>query len=214
MNTELEHYKWMRKVVGYITILLPVLPILFGFIGKNNPPNWWHSISATYHTNANGVMVSMLAICGFTFCTYPGYDYRDRIINSLSGISLFGIIFVPCADPNLEITGPIGLFQLDASVSRWLHAVIALFLFITLFINIRFLFTKSSGEMTQGKKKRNLLYKITSYCIVPTSLIVLFAAFVFKSLPHWLVLVAEAIALIPCGIAWLVKGEAISALND
>ena len=34
MNTELEHYKWMRRVVGFITIALPILPILFGFIGK------------------------------------------------------------------------------------------------------------------------------------------------------------------------------------
>ena len=92
MNKELEHYKWMRRVMGISVILLPILPILAGLIGSYNPPNWWNSISATYHTNANGVMVSLLAISAFFFCTYPGYDWRDRVVNFLSGLSLFIII--------------------------------------------------------------------------------------------------------------------------
>lgn len=215
MNKELEHYKWMRRVMGISVILLPILPILAGLIGSYNPPNWWNSISATYHTNANGVMVSLLAISAFFFCTYPGYDWRDRVVNFLSGLSLFIIILFPCGDPNLELGGRIGLFDLTPKASANVHNITAFFLFATLFINVRFLFTLSNGEKTEEKEKRNLVYKIASYCIIPTAAIVIVLSIVWpNTFPHWFTLVAEALALIPCGFAWLVKGEAIKALND
>lgn len=213
MTTEINHYKWLRKSLGVLVMLLPVLPVLFGLLGQSNPPDWFTSISATYYTNSVGLISGIFAICGFFFISYPGYDLQDKIVNKISGFSLLIILLFPCADKALCIDYPIGLFQLPPEVSSIIHNTTALFLFGSLWYNIMFLFTKSNGEKTEKKKLRNLIYRISGFCIIPCAGICLLGCNL-GWFPHWFILLAEAIALIPCGISWLVKAEAIHYLND
>lgn len=212
MKVEINHYKWMKKVIGIMVILLPIVPILFGFIGQSNPVDWYTSISATYYTNSCGLMSGILAICSFFFFTYPGYDKRDKIVNKLSALFLLMILIFPCGDARLCLTQPVGLFQLQPSISGAIHNTSAICLFLTFWYNIGYLFTLSAGDLTEKKKKRNLIYKITSWCIL-----VGMAAFplcFLRILPHIFVLIGEIIILMPCGFSWLVKAEAIKKLND
>ena len=110
--------KVMRRIIGWIILTVPAVVILFGLIGKEtNPANWWNSISATYYTNSNALMVSLIAICAFFFCTYPGYSLGDRIVNRISGLGLFAILIFPCGDYNLPCPEKVGVFLLKKEIS-------------------------------------------------------------------------------------------------
>lgn len=210
-----QHNLIMRKVIGGIILSIPYIVILVGLIGShfgNNPDNWWHSISATYYTNANAVMVSLIAIASFFFCTYPGYSKIDRILNIITGVCLFLVLLFPCGDSNLTLPDRVGLLQLTPNVSQWMHMPSANIAFLAFAINIRILFTKTSGEMTNKKKIRNIIYKICSYVIILCG--IPFALGNSYICPHWFILMSEAIALTMCGIAWLIKGETFKILND
>ena len=72
-----------------------------------------------------------------------------------------------------------------------------------------FLFTKSSGQMTPEKKKRNLIYKVCGIGMVGSFILLIpFNIFDVK-IGTWIV---EAIALTFFGISWLTKSEAYRIL--
>ena len=83
--TELEE-QTMRKqqfILGWLCTVLPFVSIGFGLIGaitKCNPPTWWYSISATFYTNSNVVLIGLLFATGIYFWAYEGYDKMDKNI--------------------------------------------------------------------------------------------------------------------------------------
>ena len=120
-----------------------------------------HSISATYHVlSCITPFMIILGSAGILLICYDGYDKQDSIICTLAGIFGLCICIFPCStypnnidlDPNILI----GTFQLPAGISGWIHNIAAVIFFGLLAYNSFFLFTKSSGEMTPEKKKRNI----------------------------------------------------------
>lgn len=213
---ELKHYNNMRLTIGISVILFSFLSLLFGLIGEHfgiNPTYWWISISDTYHGNSKAIMISTLTIASFFFCTYPGYDWKDRIINLISGIGCMGIILFPCNNPAMDPELRIGLLCLKSPVSMGFHLGFTILAFIGFFINEMFLFTKSTGEKTKKKKIRNRIYRICASCIILCAAI-LITHTIFNIGPMNTIMIAEMIALVPCGFAWLVKGYAFKFLND
>lgn len=198
-----------RRTMGILVILLPILPILFGFLGTNNPPCWYYSISDTYYTNSVAVMVGIISIASFFFCTYKGYDWRDRVVNLASGIGLAGLLIFPCTSQGFE---KVGLFCLPAKVSGTIHGIFAFIAFTGFFFNLEFLFTLSSGEKSKRKKIRNIIYIACGSTIILALLLIILGKFGIGT--KNMVWIAETVALIPCGFAWLVKGEMFSFLND
>ncbi len=202
-----------RKTMGVLVILLPIITILFGLIGKEvNPAGWFNSISDTYYSNSNAIMVGIIAISSFFFCTYKGYDWRDRVVNLMSGIGLAGLLIFPCLNEGYA-NYKVGVFLFPSEFSNLIHTIFAITAFIGFFLNIEFLFTLSSGEKTEKKKIRNIIYRICGFSICPIAFFLLLFTFLGK-LPPYFVWIAEAISLIPCGFAWLVKGEAFKVFND
>ena len=88
------------------------------------------------------------------------------------------------------------------AVSGWLHGVCALFFFGLLAFNSLFLFTKTSGEMTPNKKKRNLIYKICGIGMIVSFILLAFLSGTWAG--TWIV---ETIALAFFGISWLTKAD-------
>lgn len=212
MNVEKKQYIVQRRVMGILVMLLAPLSILFGLIGINtNPEGWWHSISDTWYANSQVIMAVIIAISAYFFCTYGGYDWRDRVVNLMSGIGLFGILVFPCG--NEGTNGLVGLFNLPINISSKIHVAFALLAFTGFFINEGFLFTISSGELTKEKKKRNFIYRLAAFCIIPVAAVLIILANLNIG-PKNMVWIAELVALEPCGLAWLVKGETLSILND
>jgi hypothetical protein len=89
-------------------------------------------------------------------------------------------------------------------VSGWIHNISAAIFFLLLAYNSLFLFTKSSGEMTDNKKKRNIIFRVCGIgmvcalvCIVPVSLLNIWGG-------TWAV---EAVALAFFGVSWLTKSQ-------
>jgi hypothetical protein len=144
--------------------------------------------------------------------TYVGYDKLDNIITTLSGIFGLGIVLFPCKVHWIEAGTHVGFFQLPIQTSNIIHTACAALFFLLLAYNSAFLFTKSSGEMTEQKKIRNKIYKFCGWGMIAVELC--FAIMVIIPTPGWVTMIIEIILLHLFGLSWLVKGEAIKWLND
>ena len=215
--TELEE-KTMRKqqfILGWLCTVLPFVSIGFGLLGaitKCNPPTWWYSISATFFANSNVILIGLLFTTGIYFWAYEGYDKMDNIVTKLCAVFSFMIIAFPtqlysCTD-KLQL---VGLFCLPNKISCVIHCISSISLYGCFLVMI-LRFTKSSGEVTDKKKFRNLLY-LTFAIIMGLCGVLIF----FKSILKWpgyVTIILETIAQLCFGLSWLIKAGKFKFLND
>jgi hypothetical protein len=205
---EIISYKHLRRLIGFLAFLLPI-GCLFGGLAFSGLPIQ-SSISYYYHTPMQDLLVGILVGVGFFLISYYGYDFQDRLVNSLSGITAMLIAFNPCLGPQ----DPVGMFQIPAQVSNIIHLISAGSFFFLLAYNSYFLFTKPEGlTLTLNKIKRNTLYRVVGIiiisCMVLLGILNIFFAPLLNVLP--LVFTLETIMLFSFGVSWLVKGETIWA---
>lgn len=195
----------LRKTIGWLGMLLPwivaILYMIFEVKGFGLP----NSISATYYeASCITPFMIILGSAGLLLICYNGYDKQDAIICTLAGIFGLCICLFPCAYSPVK---PVGTFQIPSNISAWLHNCSAIIFFGLLAYNSLFLFTKSSGEMTPEKKKRNIIFRVCGIGMI--------ASFIFL-IPLWNttfgVWLVEAIALMFFGISWLTKSQCYSWL--
>jgi len=199
-----------RQTIGILGIILPFACLFFGMLDPAATGGWFHSMSATYFTNARDIFVAVLMMAGAFIITYSGYDWKDRLVNISAGIMAFGIALFPTAPSGLEIA-KIGLFSVPVGISAVLHTICAVLFFGLLALNILWLFTKGESG-TPKKKLRNLIYMICGWGIVGSfALTAIGLIFNFHDMWIWIM---EAVMLILFGGAWLTKGKAIKILND
>jgi hypothetical protein len=86
-------------------------------------------------------------------------------------------------------------------VSVCIHYIAAVGFFGLLAVNSLFLFTKTSGNMTQNKKARNIIYRICGIGMVASFGLLLLPVFHIRI---WLI---EAISLFFFGISFLTKAN-------
>lgn len=199
----------LRKILGWLGVALPWIVAILYMIFEANSIILPHSISATYHVSSciTPFMI-ILGSAGILLICYDGYDKQDSIICTLAGIFGLCICIFPCRNlPNaaeLEASILIGTFQLPAGISGWIHNIAAVIFFGLLAYNSFFLFTKSSGEMTPEKKKRNIIFKVCGIGMI-ASFVLLIPLLLLKITPAiWIV---EAIALMFFGVSWLTKAQ-------
>lgn len=188
----------LRAIIGWLAIALPWLVCLI--IGRVPA-----SISATYYTNACPVFMIVLgSACILLFC-YHGYDIFDDLLNSLAALAGLCVCLFPC---NTDIFGEwpfLGTFkEVPVNASATIHNVSAAVFFGLLAINSLFRFTKSSGEMTANKRRRNVIYKVCGWGMVASFPILAVERYIPWNKVTWLV---EAIALFFFGISWLTKAD-------
>ena len=215
--TELEE-KTMRKqqfILGWLCTVLPFVSIGFGLIGaitKCNPPTWWYSISATFFTNSNVILIGLLFATGIYFWAYEGYDKMDDIVTKLCAIFSFMIIAFPTQLDSCEnIFKLVGLFCLPNFISSIIHNISAISLY-GCFLVMMLRFRKSSGTMTDKKKFRNILYLIFAIIMILCGVLILIKS-IFK-LPGYITIILETIAQLCFGISWLIKAGKFKVLND
>lgn len=192
----------LRAMLGWLGMLLPWI-VLFLSIGYNY--GFPDSISATYYVSTciTPFMI-ILGSAGLLLISYKGYDLQDDIICTLAGIAGLFICIFPCNNGDFLISESVGTFALPATTSGIIHNISAVIFFGLLAYNSLFLFTKSVGEMTPSKRKRNGIFRICGVgmlislaCIIPVSLLNIHGG-------TWIV---EAAALIFFGISWLTKSN-------
>ena len=103
----------------------------------------------------------------------------------------------------------VGTFGLTPEISGLIHGASAVTFFLLLAYNSLFLFTKSNGNMTENKKKRNLIYRICGVGMVASFLLLIPLNLFEVWGGTWLV---ETIALAFFGISWLTKADCIPFL--
>lgn len=199
----------LRCTIGWLGMLLPWMVLILSCAYGYGFPD---SISATYYlpTCITPFMI-ILGSAGLLLFSYKGYDRQDDIVCTIAGVFALGICLFSCA--TLEISKRwtelaaltnVGTFQIAPHISGILHNVSAFGFFGLLAYNSLFLFTKSSGVMTEGKKKRNVIFRVCGI-----GMVVSFLAIVPVSIFEWWggVWIVEAIALAFFGISWLTKAN-------
>jgi hypothetical protein len=205
-------YKNLRRSIGILGILLPIIMIIGSAIG-GGCDEVLNSISMYYHTTMRDFFVGILCAVALFLYTYRGYDIRDYMVSRAASIFALGIAFCPTdIDSNLNC---INTAAEPTSLISTFHFISATLFFITLAYNSLFLFTLTDkSEMSDAKKKRNIIYKTCGYimiaCIILIAIYFLFIGSKFPQLTNynpvfWL----ESLALWAFGFSWLTKGEMI-----
>ena len=204
---------WLRRIrnlAGFLGMILPWISLIGAIIVSNTtgvPAEFWPtlSISATYYICP--ALTGILTAASVVLMCYDGYNLRDNIVTTISGVFGIMIVLFPCA---CTVSGEmVGFFQLPVAISNTIHCASACAFFILLSINSLFLFTLGEKEPTKQKKIRNIIYRVCGVgMICALILMVLPVSFFAKTF------VVEAIALTFFGISWLVKGQVFGILKD
>lgn len=207
----LKSYMLLRRVIGALAILLPIVLAIGGkyYGGCEGVEN---SISDYYHTPMRDIFVGTLCAVAMFLFAYRAHDWKDTATALFACLSALGVAFFPtglktvskCATKCFEypeLTGKI-------------HLACALAFFIALIIFSLWLFKEPrdiSETQTSQMKKRNIVYKICGWTmLICVTLIILY----FWKLRDILniqkcspVFYLEFVALIAFGFSWLTKGQ-------
>lgn len=201
-------YNTLRKIVGLLGLAFPIILIL-GSVIVGDCSTVQSSISSYYHTVMRDVFVGTLCVVGFFLFAYNGYDRTDKIAGNLACFFALGVAFFPTGvelPPN-----PCAFVPADQNpIISKIHYVFAACLFLTFTFFCFFLFTKSEGNQTEQKKKRNIVFKICgSIMLLCIILLALYFTWGESTSMNQIkpVFYLEGIALWAFGISWLVKGE-------
>jgi uncharacterized membrane protein len=198
-------YTYLQRAVGFIAFLLPIVLVggnwLF-FDGRING-----SISSYYYTPLGGVFVGSLCALAVFFLSYnyralPGFNL-DRLLSNVASVAALGVAFFPTASEADDAAG-------GESAIAVLHLVFAGILFILLAVFAIFLFRKTDGDTTMWKQRRNNVYMICGIIIA----VAIVGVPVSNLFSLHLLLLLESMAVFAFSFSWLVKGGAISFLND
>lgn len=207
-NSEL----WMRRVrnlVGFLGMILPWLSLIgAGIVAKTVgvPTDFWRtlSISATYYITP--FLTGILTAAAIVLMCYDGYDWRDNVVTTISGVFGIMIVLFPC---NCTVaTDYVGAFQLPVSISNFVHCFSACAFFILLSINSLFLFTLGESG-TKMKKIRNIIYRVCGIGMLSALILMVLPINFFAK-----TFIVETIALTFFGISWLVKGQVFNLFSD
>lgn len=199
----------LRALLGWLGMALPWIVLIQSYIFGYGFPD---SISSTYYLAPTITpFMIILGSAGILLISYKGYNKQDDIICTIAGIFGLFICLFPCETEeliehwqNIDIPLIVGTFQLPQNISSIIHNISAIVFFVLLAYNSYFLFTKSSGEMTEKKKKRNIIYKVCGIGMV-ASFVFLIPVSIFKLWGG--IWVIEAVALTFFGISWLTKSD-------
>lgn len=199
----------VRNLAGFLGMILPWLSLIgAGIVAKTVgvPDDFWRtlSISATYYITP--FLTGILTAAAIVLMCYDGYDWRDNVVTTISGVFGIMIVLFPC---NCTVaTDYVGAFQLPVSVSNFVHCFSACAFFILLSINSLFLFTLGESG-TKMKKIRNIIYRVCGIGMLSAlTLMILPINFFAKTF------IVETIALTFFGISWLVKGQIFNLFSD
>jgi len=135
-NQLVINYLYLRKTVGWIGTLLPVVLIAGNalFFTTTLPD----SMSSYYYTHMRNVFVGSLCALGVFLIAYAGYDDWDRWITNIAGFGTLGVAFcatkptVCGAQARTCVAPAVRTLSTEQNVVGTIHLVFAAIAFIAL----------------------------------------------------------------------------------
>ena len=203
-------YLAMRRLIGGLGILLPVIVVIGGIVLGHAGPQF--TISSYYYTNMRDCYIGILSGVALFLLSYRGYERIDDIISTLAGMFAIGLILFPTS---LSSGQPVkvGVFLLDDDISGVIHAIFGGLFFLALsFISILLFTRRHPGPMGREKRRRNVIYRSCGGAmILAVTCIGVYTVFIPKSFLAALfpILTLETFASLAFGISWMVKGNTL-----
>lgn len=223
----LSSYLRIRKLIGTLGILLPVLVFFFH-------KDLLASISHYYYTESAVFFIAILSAFGFFLISYRGYDkdptrevLSDNIITNISGFAVLIVVLVPtsCAGSGSDVitkticeTGQYPMFGHNETLWNAIHlGSAAVFLFTMGWMSV-FRFTRT--DTPEKSKLENTIYKCCGYTVWLCIAILLvqfvgewFGKKLYFSYPYD-VFLFETISVGAFGLSWLIKGKALEDIVE
>ncbi|MCP1198828.1 hypothetical protein [Notoacmeibacter sp. MSK16QG-6] len=201
-DPRLMNYMRLRQLVGWLGLLLPVVLIGGGlFIDMAFRP----TLSSYYYSDLRDVFVGTLFAIGTFLITYR-YERADDIVTTIAGFAAYAVALFPTsADDCLDFW--------SAGLPAQIHVIAAAIFLGALGVMSLFLFTRSAGVKTPMKRRRNGVYVAAGLTIFVCLGVIADEFTTVERCPaedlpdRFVILAAEAVAVIAFGLSWLVKGE-------
>lgn len=213
----LSNQDTLRKLVGILGVLLPILLFVFLFIDTNYASPL-ESISHYYYTRVCGVFTIIVSLLAIFLLVYKGAELIDFYISSVAGISALFVVLFPtsnitsiCSDPEKKYA--VTLLNVSDFRFHFHYTAAAIFLLCLAFMSL-FLFTKPDKPAEKSTPKKEVRNKIHRVCgvIMVLALLVIFTGFlkIIKDdfyTKHHLTFWMESLAVESFGISWLTKSK-------
>jgi hypothetical protein len=214
---------FLRKTVGWIGTLLPVVLILGNviFFTRSLPG----SMSGYYYTHMRDVFVGALCALGVFLVAYAGYDEVDRWITNIAGLCAIGVAFFPTKPSVTHLSAAqqaVGDFHLFFAAVTFLALGVMALRFAKSAttpggqapmarIQHGLGWAEPGNDQQPQKKWRNIIYRACGVtilsCVVLAAASNLLPASVKARWP-WL-FSFEALAVVAFGVSWFVKGQTL-----
>lgn len=207
---QLIPFLWLRRGIGLLGILFPVILFLGAKI-FGNCPNVQPSISDYYHTCMRDVFVGVLWIIGIALFTYRGPKKEDNRATNLACLFAITISLFPTTlkDESSSCHICTNVFTCE---SIHIVSAVSFFLVLTYIAYSLFPQLEEGAILTQEKLKRNKIYRLCAYIMFGSLIVIgLFMKFCdslptnIQKLP--ILFIFEWIALWAFGMSWIVKGR-------
>lgn len=207
----------MRKLIGSLGLALPIiLPIVEG--------KFLSSVSHYYYLTLSSLLfIIILSSFALFLISYKGYKldstsetFSDDLLTNIGGIAALIVVFIPTACSGSEFATidlicthmNYPLFGHEDSLLNTIHLVSAGIFIFTMGWMAKYKFTRGNNEAN------NKIYRSCGNLVwVAIALLMLLViANMIKEdfqITKYDVYILETLAIIPFGISWLIKGEAI-----
>lgn len=198
MNRLIISYLTLRKLIGALGFLLPIVLAVGGLI-YGGCTGIQESISAYYYTGVRDIFVGVIFVMAFFLFSYKGYDW-DNIVANVGGAFALGVALFPANAPSKAVRA---IHFISAGLLFAVYAFFSLYLFRM---------GAEKGQQSPRKRTRNKVYLICGILIVvfiaciPVSMAVVPEQLREDlSITFWL----ETLALWAFAVSWNVKGQLI-----
>lgn len=203
-NLLYDSYIIIRKSIGYLGILLPLLLIGGGLILNSGKIE--RSLSSYYHNNMGDVFVLVMGAAGMLLIAYRGREKIIRGLTTLGGVLALLIVLFPTHVQGIE--DPYGVFKVDPGLSGKIHMISAILFFIVLGVISFWRFTDHDPSSAEDRRKLDKWYRLLGLTILICALIYLLSViFCGESTAIHPILIAETVGLEAVGLTWLIKGS-------
>ncbi len=212
----------IRKLIGFLGLVLPVLlPLSEGIVLA--------SISHYYYLKFSSLLfIITVSTFALFLISYKGYRLdkntemlSDDLITNIGGFAALVVVFVPTGCLNSQ-SGTIDLLCANENYPLFGHKNALL---NTIHLTSAGIFIFSMGWMSKFKFTRgndvvkNKIYRFCGNMVwgaIAVLLLLILADFIKPdfSITPYDVFILETIAIVPFGISWLIKGEALENIKE